>query len=536
MQTRLYNFLFIAVIGLIIVSCANRGSPSGGEMDITPPKIVKSIPENFSTNFKSKEIKIYFNEYIKIKNLSKQLIVSPPMENAPEITPLGTASKYITIKIHDTLKPNTTYAFNFGNSILDNNEENPFTYYRYVLSTGDYIDSLTVKGSIKNALDFESDTYVSVALYEYNDTYSDSLIYKRTPDYVTNTLDSTTNFTIENVKAGTYMLRALKDKNSDNKFQQKTDKIAFYETPITVPNDSAFYKLNLFSEVSHYKASKPKLVSGEKIAFGFDGDYKHANITLLSQAPNSFKARTMKEEGKDTINYFYSPKLEVDSLIFKVANKMVVDTFTVRIKDNKRDSLVVTPFPKNAIKPNEDFTLSANIPFSRFDEQKMTIRDKDSVVVPYKVAYDSLQNTYRFNFDKTEENKYTIELLPEAITDFFENKNDTIKYSLRTLAANKYANIRVNLSNAVYPIILQLTNNKGEVKAEAYVTEPKPVDFEFLEANTYYLRAIFDTNKNGKYDTGNYLKGIQPERVSYADKVVEGRSGWDEIVYFTLLD
>ncbi|MBQ0768752.1 MAG: Ig-like domain-containing protein [Bizionia sp.] len=536
MHTRLYNFLLVAVIGLIIASCANRGSPTGGEKDITPPTIVRAIPENYSTNFKANEIKIYFNEYIKIKNLSKQLIVSPPMDNAPEITPLGTASKYITIKIHDTLKPNTTYAFNFGNSIVDNNEENPFSYYRYVLSTGDYIDSLTVKGSIKDALNYESDTYVSVALYEVNENYTDSLIYKRTPDYVTNTLDSTTNFTIENVKAGTYMLRALKDENSDNKFQQKTDKIAFYETPITVPNDSAFYKLSLFSETINYKADRPKLVSGEKIIFGFEGDYSAVDIALLSNVPDAFKSRSFKEEVKDTLNYFYSPKLETDSLIFKVSNKTIVDTFTVKIRDNKRDTLVVSSFPKNLIKYNEEFTIGANIPFTSFDERKMTIRDKDSLLIPFKKSFDSLQNKYRFSFDKTEENNYKVEILPEAITDFFDNKNDTLNYRLKTLALNKYANIRVNLQNAVYPIILQLTNKKGEIKAEAYVTEPRPVDFKFLDASTYYLRAIYDSNKNGLYDTGNYLKAIQPERVSYMENVIEGRSGWDETVNFTLLD
>ncbi|MBA5764980.1 Ig-like domain-containing protein, partial [Vibrio sp. 404] len=73
---------------------------------------------------------------------------SPPMENAREVTPLGTASKYITIKINDTLAANTTYAFNFGNSIQDNNEGNPYSYYKFVISTGSYIDSLSVKGEI----------------------------------------------------------------------------------------------------------------------------------------------------------------------------------------------------------------------------------------------------------------------------------------------------------------------------------------------------------------------------------------------------
>jgi hypothetical protein len=136
MSKSLVQNLLLFFVLVAIASCANRGTPSGGEKDTEPPQIIKSEPENFSINFKEKEIRIYFNEYIKIKNLQKQLIISPPMEYQPDITPLGTASKYIRIKILDTLQPNTTYAFNFGQSIVDNNEENPYPYYRYVFSTG----------------------------------------------------------------------------------------------------------------------------------------------------------------------------------------------------------------------------------------------------------------------------------------------------------------------------------------------------------------------------------------------------------------
>ena len=166
MKRLLSNLVLLIVIGLLFAQCANRGTPSGGEKDITPPVIIKSEPENFSTNFTAKEIKIYFDEYIKIKDLQKQLIISPPMNTEPEITPLGSASKYITIKIFDTLQPNTTYAFNFGESIIDNNESNPYPYYRYVFSTGTYIDSLQVKGRVEDALNQKPEEFVSVMLYE----------------------------------------------------------------------------------------------------------------------------------------------------------------------------------------------------------------------------------------------------------------------------------------------------------------------------------------------------------------------------------
>ena len=199
MKTRFYNCCLIAFIVLFAFTCANRGNPSGGEKDILPPEIVKSFPENYTINFNSQEIRIYFNEYVKLKDLNKQLIISPPMKTQPEITPLSTASKFIKIKIYDTLAPNTTYSFNFGNSIVDNNEENPFPFYKYIFSTGTYIDSLKVHGKILDGLNRLPEINVLVNLYEVDSSYTDSIVYKEKPKYMTNTGDSTSIFTIENI-------------------------------------------------------------------------------------------------------------------------------------------------------------------------------------------------------------------------------------------------------------------------------------------------------------------------------------------------
>ena len=121
----------------------------------------------------------YFDEYVKFKDIQKQLVISPPMDPEPEITPLSTASKYITIKIFDSLQPNTTYAFNFGESIIDNNEGNPFPFYKYVFSTGTYIDSLSVKGLVVEAFERETPEAVSVVLHEVDTTYTDSIVFKQ---------------------------------------------------------------------------------------------------------------------------------------------------------------------------------------------------------------------------------------------------------------------------------------------------------------------------------------------------------------------
>ena len=156
-MTKLKYITVLFIVASFFTSCAKRGTITGGPKDTIAPKIVGSFPENFSTNFKGNEIKINFNELIKVKDITKQLIISPPMKKQPVIVPQGSASKFISIKILDTLQENTTYSFNFGQSISDNNENNPYSQFKYVFSTGSYIDSLTVVGKIKDAYNQKPD-------------------------------------------------------------------------------------------------------------------------------------------------------------------------------------------------------------------------------------------------------------------------------------------------------------------------------------------------------------------------------------------
>lgn len=531
------RILSLVLIAISIASCANRGNPSGGEKDILPPVITKSVPENYSTNFKGKEIKIYFDEYVKIKDLRKQLIVSPPMDTDPVVTPMGGASKYISIKIQDTLQDNTTYAFNFGESIVDNNEQNPYPYYRYVFSTGNTIDSLSVKGYIEDALLKEPDTFVSVMLYEADSTYSDSIVYKQKPRYITNTLDSVTTFSIDNIKAGTYKLIALKDKNSNYKFNQKNDKIGFKEGFITVPEDSASHKLTLFKENVNFKGVKPKQDGETRIIFPYEGNYENMRIKVLDKTPEGYKTRIIKDPKTDTLYYWYKPKFEVDTTFFIVSNEKYIDTFKHRFRKLKTDSLKITALTKGTLKYEDEFTMEANIPLSKIDTTKIKLIDKDSLSVPYKVVYDSIYNNYKFPIDKQEGKTYKFTMLPGAFTDFYDSINlDTLNYSVKTKMKSEYGNIRVNLRNAKLPLIVQLVDDKGEVFYERYAKDSPVVDFTNLEPKLYSLRAIFDTNGNEKYDTGNYLLGIQPERVSYSPPIEAIRSSFDFVIDFTLLD
>ena len=538
----MYSYLRRFFIGLflicILIGCANRGTPTGGDKDTEPPVILKSEPENFSTNFKGDEINIYFDEYVKIKDLRKQLIISPPMDTDPSITPMGGASKYISIKIKDTLEANTTYAFNFGESIVDNNEENPYPYYRYVFSTGDTIDSLSVKGYVEDAIAEEPDTFVTVMLYEVDSTYTDSIVFKEKPRYITNTLDSLTTFSIDNIKEGKYKLFAIKDKNSNFLFDQKDDKIAFKEGFIEVPTDSTF-GLKLFKEEPNFKAFKPKQDGDKRILFPYEGDYRTMQIELLGDKPEGFETRITKDKQTDSLYYWYNPKFEVDTVNFIVRNEKSIDTFKHRFRAMEDDSLKIKALVSGTINFDQDFSLEGNIPITKLDKSKISLINKDSVFIDFQVEYDSIYNKYTFPVEKEEGQSYVFTMLPETFEGFYGGViKDTLNYSFRTKMKSEYGNLRVQLRNAKFPLIVQLVNDTGIVIYERYTTENPVVDFTDIAPRKYALRVIYDTNENGKYDTGNFLLGIQPERVSYAPSanVEEVRASFDFIIEFTLLD
>ncbi|MFC3876534.1 Ig-like domain-containing domain [Winogradskyella maritima] len=509
-----FRFFCVLSLTLLIVACASRGRPSGGEKDTEPPVIVRSDPENFTTNFNKDEIRIYFNEYIKLKDIRKQLIVSPPMDNDPIISPQGSAGKYISIKITDTLAPNTTYAFNFGQSIVDNNEENPFSYYRYVFSTGPTIDSLSVTGAVLDALERQPETFITVGLYEVDSTFNDSTIYKQKPKYITNTLDSLTTFSIENIKAGTYKLVALKDNNGNYTFEPKTDKIGFVEGYIEVPKDTN-YLIKLFKEVPKLKVLRPFQAGEQRVGFPFEGNPEGLKISMLDALPEGTKTRITKDRDKDSLYYWYHPKLELDSTFFKLERGTFVDTLKHKFRPAEKDSLTITMLTPGNLPYQKNMTLAGSTPFDLLDRSKITLIDKDSVAVAFTIEEDSLLNTYQFPIELKEDERYAMSILPGAFEDILGTQNDTLNFNFRTRKKSELGNIRVSLINAKLPLIVQLTDEQGKVLYEKYAETSPVVDFTNIEPKQYQLRVIFDENKNGKYDPGSFLLNTQPERTSY---------------------
>ncbi len=518
---------------LSFVDCAKKGTPSGGPRDTIPPVIVRSVPENYNTNFTGNEIEIRFDEYIKLKDLNKELIISPPMKFTPVITPLST-SKTLKIKLLDTLKPNTTYSFNFGKSIVDNNEGNEFEYFKYIFSTGSYIDSLKISGKVKDAQLVAPEIPTTVMLYEATETFNDSLVYSEKPTYITVTKDSTGTFELTNLKEGKYLLLALKEKNNDYIFQPQNDKIGFVKQLISVPSDST-YSLTLFKEVPDYKLARPSQLGKNHIAFGYEGRADSLSIELLSQVPEDYVSTVFKDEKKDTLHYWFKPALETDSLTFKVTNRNKIDTTTIRLRELYKDSLNISAVKAGVLKLKDTFKLRANTPLVSFDAEKIQVMAKDSSLVHATIKLNKKFNWAEVFFPKQEDQSYSIQLQPGALTDFFEKSNDTLQFNVNTKLSSEYGTLSLTLVNVNrFPIIVQLVDSKYNVVSKEYLSENKTVFFDELSPDKYFLRIIYDDNDNGRWDSGNFLSRIEPEKIIYYPKQIEVRGNWSLNETFTL--
>ena len=440
------------------------------------------------------------------------------------------ASKVITIKIKDTLQPNTTYSFNFGQSIADNNEGNAINQFKYIFSTGPYIDSLSISGQIKDAYEKNVDNFVSVMLYEVNDTFKDSLIYKQSPRYITNTLDSLRTFKLENLKAGKYLLVALKDKGGNNRYNPKDDKIGFLKHYITVPNDTIF-ELELFKEVLPLKTFKPIQASGNRLYLPYEGkqDFKTSKPKIVLKHGNDVLETIVTAfPKKDSLQVWYKP-IKADSLSMEVSRENYNKKFSFKVKDQKKDTLSITALQNGVINFRDRFTLESSTPLVKFDKSKMRLVNKDSVAVDFTTEYNEFEQKLYVDFKKEPVEKYNVTFFPGALTDFYEKTNDTLAYKLTTKEYSDYGNLVLNLQNIKrFPIIIEATNAKGDVVYASDYSEGKTkIEFNSVVPDKFTIRIIYDDNKNKRYDSGNFLDKTYAEEVFYYQTEVDVRTNWD---------
>ena len=524
------NLIYFLISILLINGCAKRGSPTGGPKDSIPPVLVNANPKLNSTNFNEEEIRLTFDEWIKLDKVQDQLIISPPIDNSSyEIKPLTGVTKKVFIRFIDSLNSETTYTINFGNSIKDNNENNTLTFFNYTFSTGETLDSLYVKGLISDAFDREPSNYVSLQLYRIDSILEDSIVFKNKPTYISNTLDSV-SYKFQNVKEGRYLIIALKDLNNNYLFDPFFEKIGFIDSLITLPKDSII-DFKLFKEETELVWDRPHFINSEKIGFGYYGKLDIDKIELNSKIPDSVSYTFLKEKETDTLNLWLS-RNSFDSLNFNLIEKDTIKLTTVKF-DRKRDTLIdslrISSKTSNILHLKESFKLSYNIPIYKIVDSLINIRNIDSLLISFKTRINKDEEELDIIFEVSPSDEYNINLYPNAIVDIRGNVNDTLNYKVITQTLEDYGNIYLDVvRNNDSKFILHLIDNNGDIIREYInISQNSTYSFDLIRPGKYSFRLIEDLNENSKWDTGDYLKKIQPEPVYYYKDEIEVRANWD---------
>ena len=516
--------------GLLLMGCARRGSPTGGPIDSIPPVLINASPKMRSIQFDSEKITLTFDEFIKFKNLDKQLVISPPLEKqAYTISPQTGASKKVTIEFLDSLQARTTYTINFGEAINDHNEGNVLSFFSYTFSTGDEIDSLTLGGRVSDALLEESEEYVTLQMYPLVDSIpKDSMPYLIKPFYVTSTLDSVF-FEFQNIREGIYEVIALKDRNLNYRFDPASDKIGFLEEPIRLPSDSVL-NFRMFQEILEFAWARPFYINHNKIGIGYFGEYDKRPVEILSPVPESFRYYINRERKKDTLNFWVTEHEGLDSLQLGLPIADSLQKYTVKFRQKTPDSLIINPIKKGQIDLKDTLTFTFNRPVIGVDASKIVLTNIDTLAVPFQLRLDSNADRAYVDFDKTPNDNYRLSMTPGAFTDFWGATNDSLQWSWRTKKTDAYGTVVIRMPwDFECPFVLQLLNGKGtEVIREFNQEDPfGTYTFDYLLPGKYRVRVIEDCNANGRWDTGNYLNKIQPERTSYYPPELELRANWD---------
>ena len=518
--------ILLPLLFLITLKCAKRVSPTGGPKDSLPPQLINASPKLNTTFFDKDGFTLTFDEYVSLKDVSKQLIISPPLNLSQyKVSPTTGASKKITLELKDSLMENTTYTFNFGESIIDFNESNPSSYLTYTLSTGETIDSLYIRGNILDAFERETEPFISLQLYPVDSTYKDSTIYTRKPLYVTSTLD-TTIYKFQNLRAGKYAIIALEDKSGNYFFDQSIDKIGFFNRLIELPKDSII-NLRLFKEKTNFEWDKPYFVNDHHIKLAYYGDYNNETYKMISKVSETFESLVTKSRETDTLNYWFRG-FTLDSIKFELEIQDTIRIKTAFLKDPVEDSLVIKKYTTGSLGLKSKLELESNLPITSIDSNKLIITNIDTLPVPATLKVLENYDRIEVDFEVLPSDRYNITLLPNALKDFWGRTHDTLNFRTTTKKIEDYGNIYLRVQHeSPYPFIIELIANKKVVKRYDRPIPGNNYAFELIKSGKYTIRLIEDINQNREWDTGNYLKKIQPEKVIYFWKEIDLRANWD---------
>ncbi|MBL7933756.1 MAG: Ig-like domain-containing protein [Bacteroidia bacterium] len=535
---RVLRYIIVSAILLILWSCAQIVPLTGGQRDFVPPKLVSSVPDTNAIRFNSETIELSFNEYVQLKNLNSQLIVSPKLKTLPEIT---TEGKKVIIKLKkEELKPNTTYRISFGRAIADMNESNSINGFDYVFSTGDFIDSIKIRGTVTDAFNNKPSSYILIGLYP-NSKETDSTVFQKEADYISRSGEDG-QFDFKNLPHETFRLYAFWDKNKNGTYDGETEKIAFYPSPLKLESDTSV-QLKLFQEVS--PRAYIKKVSNPYYGFSQLLLNKKTKIELLTLNGSDQEKITEVNKGieKDTVSFYYKDVQDSLKISLKISGSEKIDTIKLKlpkIPTNTRKRLKT--ISSNVSSGSLGIMGKVQINFPTWmdtvtkDLSRIHITSKEDSLVVLKTIKGHWKTVNSFEIDNIfkEGTAYTLRIDTNAFFDVKQVSNDSAIFNFKAKARSDFGKLTLKiLVTKKRPYLLQLINEREEVIRESSFapslssTNVVSIDFTELPPGIYLAKLIFDDNENKKWDSGDFMKQQQPEKVIIHSKQLKVISDWE---------
>jgi hypothetical protein len=582
-KRKVAHCIIMSTLFIFILSCAKISNPSGGPRDRTPPVVLTTVPQYGVKNFRGKSVIITFDEYVTLDNINDKFMVSPPMKKRPKVY---TRNKSVIADFLENLRDSTTYTLYFQDAIKDLNEGNILEDYQFVLSTGPVIDSLSVTGNVFNATDLETPEKTMVLLYR---ELADSFVVKHLPDYISR-VDQKGYFRINNVKEGVYRLYALQDIDNSKNYNLPDEQFAFMNSPIevtiennyikpvrdTVPKKKEVPKVKDVSRTMDLKDQDTIVPIGEYPLMLFAATrkahyltssgrpFKYQLIYTLSLPPDTLGFRlTIPDSGKGSYYIETNPEKDsikvwlTDSLLYSQTQiKTIIDypfTDSLGVLGFKEDTIqmrFMAPRPSrgkvkkpvftfgtnikgNLLKPGQEIILNSVTPFMQPDTSLIRLYQvsdsaKTTIRVNYSLIKDSANSCqYYLKADLKQDKKYLFVADSASFSNIYNVKSDSVGLSFSFRKPDSFSKLTFSVKNSNTNTIIQLLTNTEKPVSEAFLKSDGKVVFPMLDNGTYRARVIYDLNGDGKWTTGDFNTGRQPEPVSYYPNEIELKSGWE---------
>ncbi len=392
--------LIILISSILWFSCARIGTLTGGEKDETPPQIIGSNPAEKTTNFSGKKITIIFDEYFQLNNLEGIFLSSPMLNEKPEFK---IKKRSLIVKFNEKLLDTTTYTFSFGDAIADFNENNPIKNYKFIISTGNIVDTFAVSGSVRDAFSHEPEKKMFVMLYR---AYKDSTPMTERPYYIAKT-DTIGKFEFDYIKPGNYRIFALNDFDANYYFNIPDEKIAYTDTfivpKIEIKERTDFLKAGTI-RYSLPDSSVVDTIKNDTIIKSIKNIYYPDNLHLFSFTEDRQSQYIKKANRPSRGQCVFEYNKNIDSIMINA-----LDT-KIKIKDiliEKTDTgKIVTYWLRDSLVYNKD-SLDFIINFHNKDSMENIILESDTFNLFYDTKADSLNEKYtEINLSNKEHNYF----------------------------------------------------------------------------------------------------------------------------------